>query len=358
MPKAPVTLRDVALAAGVHPGTASRALSDATRSLVRPETVERVTAAAAVLGYKPNLLARSFKTRRTMSVGVVIPDINNPLFPPMVRGVEDRLFQSGYVALLANTEGDPDRQARIFASMVDRRVDGLVLATATRSDPSIEALGDEGVPIVLINRVVEGSLYSSVSVDDAAGLELVVEHLRSLGHVRIAHLAGPQSMSTGNARYEGYLASMTASGVDVDPDLVQFAASFTIAEGERATRSLLARRHRPTAIVAANDMLALGCYSALEMSGLLCPDDVSIVGFNDMPFMDRLDPPLTTVRIPHYEIGERAAALLLDHLEDPQAPTQQVTLTPTLVVRASTGPVSRADLAGASSTASAVATST
>ena len=113
-PKDIVTLRDVADAAGVHPGTASRALNDETKSLVRPETIERVLAAATQLGYKPNLLARSFKTRRTNSVGIVIPDINNPLFPPMVRGVEDRLFQDGYVALLANTENDPDRQRRIF----------------------------------------------------------------------------------------------------------------------------------------------------------------------------------------------------------------------------------------------------
>jgi LacI family transcriptional regulator len=341
VPKQAVTLRHVAIAADVHPGTASRALNEATRSLVRPETVERVTAAADALGYKPNLLARSFKTRRTLSVGIVIPDINNPLFPPMVRGVEDYLFGSGYVALLANTGDDPDRQARIFADMVDRRVDGLVLATATRHDPSVDALGDEGIPIVLINRVVHDGAYSSVSVDDAAGIALVVTHLRALGHERIGHVAGPQSMSTGFARHQGFLASMAASGARADPDLVSFAATFSVAEGERCASALIARADRPTAIVAANDMLALGCYGALEASGFRCPEDVSVVGFNDMPFIDRLAPPLTTVHIPHYEVGAQAAALLLERLADPEVPLKAVVLQPTLVVRASTADAPR-----------------
>jgi LacI family transcriptional regulator len=338
MPKEAVTLREVAHAAGVHPGTASRALNDATRSLVRPETVERVLEAAAALGYKPNLLARSFKTRRTNSVGIVIPDINNPLFPPMVRGVEDRLFQDGYVALLANTENDPDRQRRIFQNMVDRRVDGLVLATARRQDVSLSELDDEGIPIVLLNRVVEDRGFSSVSVDDAVGIRLVVEHLRGLGHERIGHVAGPQSMSTGYARYNGFVTAMEATGVSVDHRYVGFAESFSIAEGERCARVVLAAPDPPSAIVAGNDMLALGCYGAVERIGLVCPTDVSIVGFNDMPFIDRLNPPLTTVRIPHYELGVLAAELLLGRLRDPDIPAKTVHLAPQLVVRGSTAP--------------------
>jgi len=337
----PVTLRDVAEAAGVHPGTASRALNDATRSLVRPETVERVLAAASELGYKPNLLARSFKTRRTNSVGIVIPDINNPLFPPMVRGVEDRLFQSGYVALLANTGNDPDHQQRIFESMVDRRVDGLVLATAQRHDPDLDDLAATGIPIVLLNRVVEDGRLSSVSVDDAGGIRMLVEHLRALGHVRIAHVAGPQSISTGHSRYCGFVSAMAACGAPADPRLVRFAESFSIAEGERCAAELLAGGAGgtdPSAIVAGNDMLALGCYSAVERAGLRCPRDVSIVGFNDMPFVDRLDPPLTTVRVPQYEIGAQAAGLLLERLQAPDDPVQIVHLTPTLVVRGSSAP--------------------
>ncbi len=338
MPRDAVTLREVAQAAGVHPGTASRALNDETRSLVRMETVERVLEVANRLGYKPNLLARSFKTRRTHSVGIVIPDINNPLFPPMVRGVEDRLFQDGYVALLANTESDPDRQRRIFEGMVDRRVDGLVLATARRHDMGIAELDEEGIPVVLVNRVVEDRAFSSVSVDDAAGIGMVVDHLRSLGHVRIAHVAGPQEISTGYARYGGFVSAMAASGVAADARWVRFSESFSIAEGELGARELLRMHDRPSAIVAGNDMLALGCYSAVERAGLACPADVSIVGYNDMPFIDRVSPPLTTVRIPHYELGVRAAELLLRRLRDPESPVEVVSLAPRLVVRGSTAP--------------------
>jgi LacI family transcriptional regulator len=339
VPKDTVTLRDVADAAGVHPGTASRALNDETRALVRPETIERVLAAASTLGYKPNLLARSFKTRRTNSVGIVIPDINNPLFPPMVRGVEDRLFQDGYVALLANTENDPDRQRRIFEGMVDRRVDGLVLATARRHDVSVAELAEMGIPIVLFNRVVEDGALPSVSADDAVGVRMVVEHLRSLGHDRIAHVAGPQSMSTGHARYVGFVQAMAEFGITVDPQDVVFAETFSIAEGERCAAALLAPVNRPSAIFAGNDMLALGCYSVLERAGLACPGDISIVGYNDMPFIDRVNPPLTTIRIPHYELGVLAAELLLGRLRNPEAPTEAVQLAPQLVVRGSTAPV-------------------
>ena len=339
VPKDAVTLRDVADAAGVHPGTASRALNDETKALVRPETIERVLAAAATLGYKPNLLARSFKTRRTNSVGIVIPDINNPLFPPMVRGVEDRLFEDGYVALLANTENDPDRQRRIFEGMVDRRIDGLVLATARRHDVGVAELSEMGIPIVLFNRVVDDGRVPSVSSDDATGVRMVVDHLRNLGHERIGHVAGPQSMSTGHARYSAFVSAMAETGDVVDPRDVVFAETFSIAEGERCAAALLARAERPSAIFAGNDMLALGCYSVVERAGLACPGDISIVGFNDMPFIDRVNPPLTTVRIPHYELGLLAAELLLGRLRNPEMPIEAVQLEPQLVVRGSTAPV-------------------
>jgi LacI family transcriptional regulator len=336
-----VTLREVATLAGVHPSTASRALNDATRGLVNAETVERVTAAANALGYKPNYLARSFKTRRTLSIGVIIPDINNPLFPPMLRGVEDRLAEAGYVALLANTENDARREQRIFDELLGRQVDGLVLATARREDPRLVELGREGVPIVLVNRVVEDHAFSSVSVDDGAGIRLVVNHLVRLGHRRIAHVAGPQSFSTGFGRYRGFVSSMRANGLTPEPRLVSFAAAFSIAEGLRCGREVLARRQRPTAIAAGNDMLALGCYSALEETGLRCPEDISIVGFNDMPFIDRLSPPLTSVHIPHYDIGTHAAELMMERIQRPDSPLKVLLLAPELVTRGSTAPVRR-----------------
>jgi LacI family transcriptional regulator len=338
MSQTSVTLGEVARLAGVHPSTASRALNDATKGLVKAETVERVAAAASALQYKPNYLARSFKTRRTLSIGVIIPDINNPLFPPMLRGVEDRLAGAGYVALLANTENDSERERRIFDEMLGRQVDGLILATARRDDQRIVELGREGVPVVLVNRVVDDHAFSSVSVDDGAGIRLVVDHLARLGHKHIAHVAGPQSYSTGFGRYRGFVSSMTSNGLTPDGHLVSFATSFSIAEGVRCAKEVLGQRHRPTAIVAGNDMLALGCYTALEEADLRCPQDISVVGFNDMPFIDRLTPPLTTVRIPHYDIGMHAADLILERIDRPESPLKVLLLAPELVVRGSTEP--------------------
>jgi len=336
VPAAKVTLRDVAVLAGVHSGTASRALNESTRSLENADTVRRVTEAANSLGYRPNHLARSFKTQRTFSIGVIIPDLNNPLFPPIVRGIEDRLASAGYVALLGNTENDAGRERRIFAEMEARHVDGLVLATARREDPMLLGVARNAPPIVLVNRIVEDHAFSSVSVDDGAGIRLVVEHLRALGHRRIAHVAGPQELSTGFGRYRGFQASMRSAGLEIDPKLVSFSSSFSIAEGARCAAEVLAARPRPSAIVAANDMLALGCYAEIEECGLRCPDGVSLVGFNDMPFVDRLTPPLTTVRIPHAEIGAQAAELILERIDQPDSPLKSLLLAPELVVRGST----------------------
>ncbi len=338
MPRQNVTLTEVARQAGVHPGTASRALNEATQSLVKPETVERVNSVAARLGYKPDYLARSLKTRRTLSVGVIFPDINNPLFPPMLRGLEDRLAQHDYLALLANTENDDKRERRIVEQMTTRQVDALVLATARRDSPHLAALANQGTPIVLFNRIAENHAFSSVSVDDGAGSRLAVEHLIGLGHSRIAHVAGPQSFSTGLRRYRGYVASTSLSRAKPDRSLVAFATSFTIAEGVRCARKLLSLGEPPSAIVAGNDMLALGCYSAIEEEGLSCPEDVSVVGFNDMPFMDRIDPPLTTIRIPQYEMGLHAADLVLERIRQPDDPLKVIVLAPELVVRRSTCP--------------------
>lgn len=175
-------------------------------------------------------------------------------------------------------------------------------------------------------------------MDDAAGVRMVVEHLRCLGHERIGHVAAPQSMSTGYARYDAYVSAMGEIAYLHDDRYVAFAESLSIAAGERCAESVLAVSDRPTAIIAGNDMLALGCYSGLEHAGLRCPEDVSIVGFNDMPFVDRMSPPLTTVRIPHHEIGVAAAELLLARLRDPDAPVRAVQLPPELVVRSSTAP--------------------
>jgi LacI family transcriptional regulator len=345
----PATLRDVAAAARVHPATASRALNPGTRLLVSEETARRVTEAAERLGYRPNPVARSLRTRRSHTMGVLIPDLNNPLFPPIVRGLEDRLAEHGYVALIGNTDGDAARERMVFDQMRARHVDGFVLATATLHSDILDEATEADLPVVLMNRTAEGYPFSSVSVDNEQGVRAAVAHLISLGHTRIGHIAGPQDISTGLARLRGFLDSMRSHNLPVDDSQVVYATALSLAEGLRCGRELLEGNDELTAIVAGNDMLAVGCYGAFDELGVCCPQDVSIIGFNDMPFIDRLRPPLSTVRFPHYQLGTEAANLLLERIGSDGGPVKILYLAPELIVRGSTvpvGPQAVPDLAG------------
>jgi LacI family transcriptional regulator len=336
----PATLRDVAAAARVHPATASRALNPGTRLLVSEETARRVTEAAERLGYRPNPVARSLRTRRSHTIGVLIPDLNNPLFPPIVRGLEDRLAEHGYVALIGNTDADVARERAIFDQMRARHVDGFVLATATLHSQILDEAAEADLPVVLMNRTAQGYPFSSVAVDNEQGVRAAVAHLVSLGHTRIGHIAGPQDISTGLARLRGFLDGMRAHKLPVDDDRqIVYASALSLAEGLRCGRELLEGDGELTAIVAGNDMLAVGCYGAFDELGVRCPQDVSIIGFNDMPFIDRLRPPLSTVRFPHYQLGTEAAQLLLERIETGGGgPVKILYLAPELVARGSTVP--------------------
>ncbi len=338
MPRArnAVTIRDVARVAQVHPGTVSRALNAETRSLVNEQTAERVLQAAAELGYRPNPIARGLKTNRSFTIGVLIPDITNPLFPPILRGIEDRLAEQGYTSLIVNTDNDPERERSHLGAMRARQVDGFISATARLDREVLVELAAAGAPLVLVNRSLEDGSVPAVTVDDRSGIRLAVQHVASLGHSRIGHLAGPQNTSTGHRRYVGFREAMADAGLAAPAERVCFSDWFTEEQGARVCAEMLDRAPEVTAIVAANDLLAIGCYDALEARGLRCPDDVSIVGFNDMPLVDRLRPPLTTVRVPQREVGTVAAELLLERLADGSQPAREILLEPTLSVRGST----------------------
>jgi len=335
MPEPAVTLKDVARQAGVHPATASRALNPETRLLVSEETAIRVLAAAADLGYRPNAVARSLRTRRSHTVGVLIPDLTNPLFPPMIRGLADRLELDGYVALIGNTDGDDARENRVFEQMRARHVDGYVLATAHLRNPLLDDAVRAGVPVVLMNRIADDYSFPSVTVDNERGVRMAVGHLTALGHRSIACVAGPQDVSTGLSRYRGFLAAMAGARLEVPPGRVAFASAFSIEEGYRCTKEILTASGGCTAIAAGNDMLAVGVYRALDEAGLNCPADMSVVGFNDMPFINMLRPPLTTVSFSHYQVGTEAAQLLIGRLNGNDA-VKVLYLAPELIVRDST----------------------
>lgn len=336
--KRPATLREVAAAAGVDPSTVSRALRPETQKMVRPDTVRRVLATVEQLGYRANPFARGLKGQRSMTVGMMLPDLGNPIFPPIVWGIEDGLRANGSVLILANTDRDPAREQTLIEALVQRRVDGLILATAEREYPLLKTLLDTELPVVLVNRTVDDSPVSMVTSDDHRGMGLAIKHLVELGHRRIAHVGGAQTASTGFLRYQYFLAWMQSLGLSVDPDLVVTADWFTKDLGAQACERLLDRTQDFTAIVAGNDLIALGCYRALRARGLSVPDDVSVVGYNGSRWCDEFNPPLTSVHVPKYEIGTRAAELMIDAIESPDPQPISLLLPTSLQIRESTAP--------------------
>jgi LacI family transcriptional regulator len=332
------TLKDVAEAVGVHVSTVSRALDPKTRHLITPEVADEIRRASELLDYRQNAAAYSLKTNRTRTVGVVLPDITNPIFPPIIRGVEDALAERGYLAIIANSDGDIRREESITARLRSRGVDGLVLASVEREDRAMIRLAEEGLPIVTVNRKLNDPTVSSVVHNELDGMRRILAHLADLGHRDVANIAGPQHLSTGEARFRAFEQHRDALGLTAALGLVAFAQTFNEAEGARCAEALLAGGRPFTAIVCSNDRLAIGAIAALRSCGLNCPEDVSVTGYNDMPMADRLSPALTTIRIEQYRAGYEAAELLLGAMETPvelRRPSH-VVLPVELIVRGST----------------------
>ena len=351
---AQVTLRDVAEAAGVHISTASRALNPETRSIVNEDTARKVADAAKKLGYRPHPFARGLRTNRTHTVGMVVPDLMNPLFPPIFRGAEAVLAEAGYSVLVANGDNNTETERTVTTTLLERRVDGLILATARRSGTMLADFLKADIPIVLVNRLRSQAPLGEdwpdpnptnapgVTTDDHDGIGQVIKHLASLGHRRIAHVAGPPSLLTAVKRREAFEAWMRMEGLDFDENLVVEAERFQVDPGADACQHLLDSGAEFTALVAANDLIAIGCLDVLRRAGLRVPEDVSVTGYNDTLFMDRINPPLTTVALPNFEMGSMAARMLLDAMNRDDSkeatPIRAVSLAPTLVVRESTAP--------------------
>lgn len=328
------TLQQVADAAGVHRSTASRALNPETADLISPDVVARICETAARLGHRRDLLAASLRTSRTRLIGVLVPDLANPVFAPILAGVEAALAEHRYAVLVANAAGDASA-LELVESLVARRAEGLILATAHARDPTLARCVELGLPTVLVNRADPDGRLSAVTPDDSEGMRLAVRHLVSLGHRCIGHLAGPQDVSTGLLRAEGFRSAILESGLTPGPVIA--ASAYTREAGQAAAERLLADSGL-TAIAAANDLLALGAVRALSARRLRCPDDISITGHNDMPLVDMVQPPLTTIRISHDLIGREGARLLLERIARPDTPTVQICTAPELILRASTAP--------------------
>lgn len=337
MPSAPsVTLRDIAQATGVHVSTVSRALDPRRRDGVSAEIVDLVERTARKLGYRPNRAASALRTGRTHTIGVLVPDITNPVFPPILQGVEAYAASRGCFVLVANTAA-PSMARAVVERMLAQQVDGIVLATAAREDPLVDFIIANGLQAVMVNRADESGRLPSVVSDDRLAMKLAVDHVVRAGRRQVAHLAGPQHLPTGVGRRQGFEQALRDAGLA--PAAVVTCESYSREAGQDAMRRLLAQAGRAIdAVVCCNDLVALGAYDTLHAAGRRIPDDICVTGHNDMPLVDMVHPPLTTIRLPHRELGWRAAQLLFERLDGVPVSPATVVLRPELVVRASTPP--------------------
>lgn len=334
------TLRDVARLAGVNPSTVSRVLNDDKNLTVRPETRERILRAAAELNYVPNAMARGLKLGQSMTMGLLVPDIQNPFFADVIHGAVTEANNQGYYVLFSHTEERPEKEREYVEVMKSQRVDGLILATAMTSDQTVDHLLSGDVPFVLVNRVSD-SVKSYVAADDRRASEEVVRYLASLGHVRIAHVTGPLYTETGLNRFHGYRTALRDLDIPYRSEYM-VEGHFSPSAGYAATHTLFARlapEDYPTAIFAPNDMAAMGVMRALRELNMAIPDDVSLVGFNDIYLAEQVG--LTTVRMPTVEMGSLSVRMLINLIRGEKTPHPSILATE-LVVRTSTAPPARA----------------
>lgn len=308
------TIRDVARAAGVSPATVSQALNGGRP--VAEATRARIGEVIAQLGYRPNAFGQGLKTLRSHLVGVVLPDLSNPFYPTMVRGIQDELGANGYHAVIVNTDGMRGQERELVAELVHRQVDGLVLITFTLGADEIAALISQGTPAVVVGTI-EGVDHVHTS-DYSAAMEMTT-YLLEVGYPSVAHLAGPAGAGPASPRMAGYRAAMSRQGLGKTDQLVVH-GDFTKTGGTKAMLDLLGVGQTPRAVFCANDLMALGAIEAARSYGLSVPGDLAVAGFDDIEAASLLQPPLTTVRHPAGEIGARAAAQLIARIAGDTGP--------------------------------------
>ncbi|WP_288129955.1 LacI family DNA-binding transcriptional regulator [Microbulbifer sp.] len=338
-------IRTVARLAGVSVATVSRAL--AKPDLVSPRTRKKVLAAVDRAGYKPNLMAVQFRSRRTRNLVVLVPTIANPFFSRVITGIQQRAREAGYQVLLCNTLGQEDIE-REYARMVQNfQADGVIQLRAFdpfSNEADAEGAGDDSLlPMVNACEVMPDCSYPSVQLDNRAAARAMTDHLVRLGHRRIGLVKGPQRSPLTRDRIAGYREALEAAGIPFDESLL-CPGDFSLQSGHRAAGTLITRDNPPTAIFCENDEMAIGAMQRIKQAGLRVPEDISIAGFDDIAFAAYSDPSLTTIAQPAEEFGATAAQLLIDLLEQgPATAPAQVLLPYDLKVRDSTGPAPTPD---------------
>jgi LacI family transcriptional regulator len=331
-----VRMKDIADSLSINLSTVSRALNPETSAKISPTVVKRVQQAARKLGYIGNAAASGLRRQKSFTIGVVVPDILNPIFPPIIKGAQQLLSEKGYITFIVYSDNNRDIARDEIRKLIARQVDGLILASAFLEDSSVQYAVEQGTPLVLVNRtVLRPQGFHQVLSNDALGITLAMEHLYELGHRKIMHLAGPQDVLQGVVRLESFIDCCKSMGIG--HEVIQL-DSFSLDAGRKGAQQMIQQGLDCSAILAGNDLIACGAIKALTSQGIKIPTDLSVVGFNDMPFADMLNPPLTTVSIPLKYLGVQSARLLLEEMASPGGPKSKVLLDPTLVVRDTTAP--------------------
>jgi DNA-binding LacI/PurR family transcriptional regulator len=329
-----VTIKDVARKAGVAHTTVSRALRGS--SLISTATTERVSKIAFEMGYQPSAAARSLKTRRSTVLGVIVSAIDDPFFSEILQGIDDVAQQSGYSLFIAASQRDLDRERAIVRTMREHRVDGVIICSTPFSAEQSNQLHSSEIPIVIINNQSSEDYRYSIYHDDLDGSRQVMRHLLDLGHRHIAYLGYSSSGRTNTKRLNGYREQMQAAGLTIQPGYEFDARVSNPHAGKSAIAHFLSLPQRPTAIFCYNDMLSIGVLRGLQESGLCVPDDCSVAGFDNIPFSEFTNPPLTTFEQPKRFIGQEASRLVLGLLVEKSPDPMIRTLQGNLRVRGST----------------------
>ena len=331
-----VTIRDLAAECGLALSTVSNAL--AGKHHVSDETRKLVNSVAARIGYRASALARGLRMQRSFALGVLMADVANPAFPAFVRGIEDVAIRERYTLLLCNTDDDEEKQIRQMQTLIDRQIDGMVLISQHTSSPNVRRLLDSGIPFVLVQRRSPAFADDYVGSDNTNGIRVAVQHLYGLGHRRIAFIRGPVVSSTSLERFVAFETMVKEFGLDRSPDLI-YQGDYSGSSGTAACEVFLALSKPPSGIIASNDLNAFGVMDAAHARGLSIPQDLSVVGFDDIALSSSRSLNLTTVHQPKREMGRAAAELLIKRIVGKRIKRpQEIIFATELVVRGSTGP--------------------
>lgn len=329
-----ITLEEIAKAANVSIATVSRVLTNSNHP-ISDSTRQRIKKLAEEMGYKPNLAARSLRTDRTHIVGIIADDILSPFPPAIIRGIQDILTEHDYLGLIINADQNLELEKDAINTLISRPVDGIIFVESGHR-VATEVLERSNRPYVFVHRLFETSIKNSVVPHEYYGATLAVKHLLRLGHQRIAHIRGPEGWFASEGRLAAYQAVLEAEGIAIDPTLIE-PGDWELESGYKAAETLLLLDAPPTAIFAANDVMALGAIYAIQNAGLRIPEDIAVVGYDNREIAWTVRPTLTTVNLPVYEMGRTAAELLLKQLKDGMQILEEVRVKGQLFIRESCG---------------------